>query len=33
VANPAGQIMFSVNTSGNAYVSGNLYVAGTTTTN
>lgn len=33
VANPAGQIMFSVNPSGNAYVSGNLYVAGTTTTN
>lgn len=33
VSNPAGQIMMAVSPSGNVYVSGNLFVAGTTSTN
>lgn len=33
VSNPAGQIMMAVSPSGNVYVSGNLFVAGTTNTN
>ncbi len=33
LSNPAGQKMFSVSPVGNVYVSGDLYVVGTTDTN